>query len=326
MEPPILLGVIATTVKFERSWIEQQKSLLHRKPFEMSQATTEANHENRPHVGDARVTRVDAASTQTAIAPRRENGQPFAASKFFVVLPAFNEEDALPPLLEAVGEAFADSGLPYEVIIVDDGSKDRTAEIASQASFRMPVHLVQHQVNQGLGITLLDGLREASKRCGDNDIIVTMDADNTHPPGLIYRMGRMIKEGCDVVTASRFQSGARVIGVPWNRAFLSIGARVLFTTVFPTRGVRDYTSGYRCYRGRTIKDAFARYGDNLVSTAGFACMCDVLLKLRKQGAIFAEVPLLLRYDQKGGVSKMKVLKTIVNTLKLLAAHRMGKMG
>ena len=77
----------------------------------------------------------------------------FRPSKIFMALPAFNEEQALPELLERIGEAFADSGLPYEVVIVDDGSSDDTAKIASQMSFQMPIHLVQHEQNQGLGIT-----------------------------------------------------------------------------------------------------------------------------------------------------------------------------
>ena len=158
----------------------------------------------------------------------------FRASKVLMALPAYNEEVALPELLERIGEAFADSGIPYEVVIVDDGSSDDTAKIASQMSFQMPIHLVQHQQNQGLGITLRDGLREAVDRAGERDIIVTMDADNTHPPGLIDRMVRMIHEGCDVVIASRFEHGARVMGVPIERHFLSIGARVLFTLLFPT--------------------------------------------------------------------------------------------
>ena len=69
----------------------------------------------------------------------------FRASKVFMALPAFNEEAALPELLERIGEAFADSGIPYEVVIVDDGSSDDTAKIASQMSFQMPIHLVQHE-------------------------------------------------------------------------------------------------------------------------------------------------------------------------------------
>jgi dolichol-phosphate mannosyltransferase len=213
--------------------------------------------------------------------------------------------------------------LPYEVVIVDDGSSDDTAKIASQMSFQMPVHLVQHEQNQGLGVTLRDGLREAVDRAGDRDIIITMDADNTHPPGLIDLMVRMIHEGCDVVIASRFQPGARVVGVPFERHILSVGARALFTLLFPTRGVRDYTSGYRAYKASVIRQAFAEYGDDFVGETGFSCMADVLLKLRKQGSLFGEAPLRLRYDQKRGESKMEVFRTIWLTLKMLGRHRIG---
>jgi len=239
----------------------------------------------------------------------------------FMALPAYNEQQSLPELLERIGEAFADSRLPYEVIIVDDGSQDDTVKIASQMSFQMPIYLVQHNRNQGLGITLRDGLREAVDRAGERDIIITMDADNTHPPGLIAHMVRMIHEGCDVVIASRFQPGARAIGVPFERHFLSMGARLLFTVLFPTRGVRDYTSGYRAYRASVIRQAFATHGDNFVGETGFSCMADVLLKLRQQGVLFGEAPLRLRYDQKGGQSKMRVFRTIWLTLKMLGRHR-----
>ncbi|WP_146518680.1 glycosyltransferase [Stieleria varia] len=248
----------------------------------------------------------------------------FRPSRVILTLPAYNEQESLPELLERVGEAFADNGLPYEVIIVDDGSSDDTAKIAAQMSFQMPIHLVQHKVNQGLGTTIRDGLREAIDRAGERDIIVTMDADNTHPPGLIDRMVRMIHEGCDVVIASRFERGGCAIGVPIERHFLSIGARVLFTVLFPTRGVRDYTSGFRAYRASVIRQGFADHGDALVGETGFSCMADILLKLRKQGVLFGEAPLRLRYDQKGGASKMQVFKTIWLTLKLLGRHRVGK--
>ena len=245
----------------------------------------------------------------------------FRPAKVIVVLPAYNEQQALPELLERIGEAFADSGRMYEVILVDDGSRDDTLQIAEQWALQMPVHVLQHTVNQGLGITLRDGLREAVERAAERDIIVTMDADNTHPPGLIDRMVRNIHEGCDVVIASRFQTGARVTGVPANRAALSLAARMLFLLLFPTRGVRDYTSGYRAYRASAIRRGFEQYGDRFVEETGFSCMSDVLLKLRRQGCIFGEVPLRLRYDQKGGTSKMQVLRTSWLTLQLLGRRR-----
>ncbi|MEO1526745.1 MAG: glycosyltransferase [Planctomycetota bacterium] len=265
-------------------------------------------------------------SLSPAVAPASATESPgirFRAAKVFLALPAYNEEEALPELLERVGEAFADNQLPYEVIVVDDGSSDDTAQIVSQLSFQMPVHLVQHKVNQGLGPTIRDALKEAIDRAGERDIIVTMDADNTHPPGLIDRLVRMIHEGCDVVIASRFESGGRAVGVPIERHFLSLGARFIFTLLFPTRGVRDYTSGFRAYRASVVRQGFADHGDAFVGETGFSCMADILLKLRKQGALFGEAPLRLRYDQKGGASKMRVLKTIWLTLKLLGRHRLG---
>ncbi|MEL6108109.1 MAG: glycosyltransferase [Planctomycetota bacterium] len=261
--------------------------------------------------------------TQTVQQSAESSSRRFRPAKVFLALPAYNEQEALPELLERVGEAFADNQLPYEVIVVDDGSSDDTAQIVSQLSFQMPVHLVQHQVNQGLGPTIRDALKEAIDRAGERDIIVTMDADNTHPPGLIDRMVRMIHEGCDVVIASRFESGGRSVGVPIERHFLSLGARFIFTLLFPTRGVRDYTSGYRAYRASVIRQGFADHGDAFVGETGFSCMADILLKLRKQGALFGEAPLRLRYDQKGGASKMRVLKTIWLTIKLLGRHRIG---
>lgn len=259
---------------------------------------------------------VDAAGSATHQGSRR-----FRAAKVIVALPAYNEQEALPELLERIGEAFADSKLDYEVVIVDDGSRDNTAQIASQMSFQMPIHLVRHESNEGLGRTIRDGLREAADRAGERDIIITMDADNTHPPGLINRMVQSVHEGCDCVIASRFQNGARVVGVPFERHVLSIGARVLLTLLFPTRGVRDYTSGYRAYRASAIREAFNQYGDDFVGETGFSCMAELLLKLRAMKCVFGEVPLRLRYDQKGGVSKMRVFHTIGLTLKMLARHR-----
>ncbi len=245
----------------------------------------------------------------------------FRPAKVIVALPAFNEEESLPELLERLGEAFADSELPYEIVIVNDGSKDATASIIQQFALQMPVHLVNHAVNQGLGTTIRDALREAMERADERDIIVTMDADNTHPPGLIPRMVQMIHEGCDVVIASRFEHGATVKGVPFNRHLLSLGARVLFTLMFPTRGVRDYTSGYRAYRVSVVRQAFQTYGDDFVGETGFSCMADILLKLRRLGCVFGEAPLRLRYDLKGGESKMQVFKTIRLTLGLLFRQR-----
>ena len=238
-----------------------------------------------------------------------------------VVLPAYNEQLGIGKLLDRLDETMSDAGLPYRVIVVDDGSEDATATIVSEHGRHMPIVVKQHAVNQGLGATIRDGLMTAVASAEEDDVIVTMDADDTHTPALILHMVRMIREGRDVVIASRYHSEARTYGVPLSRRFLSYAASVLFRCVFPTRGVRDFTSGYRAYRADVLRAAIERYGSDFVDQDGFQCMVDILLKLRTMGLSFGEAPMVLRYDLKQGKSKMKVIETACLTLMLLLRRR-----
>lgn len=243
-----------------------------------------------------------------------------------VALPAYNEAEALEPLLVSLHETLAAAGLPHEIVVVDDGSSDDTAAIAGHASFSMPVRLIQHEQNQGLAGALRTGLVDAVKHARPGDIVLTMDSDNTHPAGLIPRMLSLIHEGHDVVIGSRFQPGSRTIGVPWDRVLLSIAARLVFKVILPIPGVRDYTCGFRAYRVEPLKAAIDHFGDRFVSETGFSCMVDVLLKLRRLRVnggpvVMGEAPMVLRYDQKGGVSKMRVWRTVRQTLSLVARRR-----
>lgn len=243
--------------------------------------------------------------------------------KVVVALPAYNEEPNLPALLEAIRDALEPPGVPYQVIVVDDGSTDATASIARRYAEEMPLMLVQHERNQGLGATLRDGLRAALEHSSPRDVIVTMDADATHPPGLILRMLQHIEEGFDVVIASRFQPGARVLGVSPLRRLMTRGASLLLRALFPM-GVRDFTCGYRAYRASVVEAAFRHYGDDFIDQAGFQCMLDVLLKLRRFGLVMGEVPMVLRYDQKGGASKMRVWRTAWASLRLILRRRLER--
>jgi len=246
------------------------------------------------------------------------------ARRIFVVLPAYNEEENLGPLLDGIAQTMAEEGFSYQVILVDDGSQDGTVALALARQDQMPIRIERHLQNQGLGRTITDGLRLAAAEADGQDIIITLDADNTHPPGLMGAMIRSIREGRDLVIASRYQPGARVLGVPRMRRFFSWAASRLFRLVFPIPGVWDYTCGYRAYRASLLQEAFRRYGDPWVSEAGFACMVEILLKLHKLGAICGETPLILRYDRKAGRSKMRVGQTIRRTLRLLLRHRFGR--
>jgi dolichol-phosphate mannosyltransferase len=182
-----------------------------------------------------------------------------------------------------------------------------------------------HVKNQGLAAAIRTGLGAAVARSGPDDVIITMDCDNTHPPRLIPQMLAHVNAGRDVVIASRFQPGARVFGVPRSRMLYSIGAKWMFKLLFPIRGVRDYTCGYRAYRAEAIRQAAALYGDALITETGFSCMADLLLKLRRLPLTMREVPLELRYERRGQGSKMRVLRTIRQTLLLMLRRRLGQL-
>ncbi len=244
--------------------------------------------------------------------------------KVIIVLPAYNEEENLAGLLDSLAESLSDAQMDFEVIVVDDGSSDRTPDILKSHKASLPLRAHRHEQNQGLGATIRDGLYIASQIAGPKDVVVTMDADETHTPGLIIRMVRMIKEGHDVVIASRYQRGARVIGLSWHRRMISYVASALMRILFPTSGVRDYTCGYRAYRGETLAKAVRAYGDHFVDQEGFQCMVDILLKIRNiPGVVFGEVPLILRYDLKKGQSKMKLFRTARKTLLLLVQRKLS---
>jgi dolichol-phosphate mannosyltransferase len=244
--------------------------------------------------------------------------------KVVVALPAFNEEPNLPDLLARIDLALSEVPLAYQILLVDDGSTDRTADVAAEWAEKIHLQVRSHPTNMGLGATLRDGLEWARDVANPQDVIVTMDSDNSHTPELIVRMVRMIREGHDVVVASRFQDGSRVRGVPFSRRVLSRLASWLFRVVFPIKGIKDYTSGYRAYKAGALQDALDN-DPTFFDQDGFQVMVDVLLKLRRNRTlIFGEAPLILRYDMKEGESKMDVGATVSNTLRLIALRRVGR--
>ena len=242
-----------------------------------------------------------------------------------LVLPAFNEAEATPRLLGRVRDVARTSAEKFRCVVVDDGSADDTAAAAERENSElMPVTVVRHPSNRGLHGALDTGLRTAVSLCAPEDWIVTMDADDTHPPDLIPSMlAAAASQNADVVIASRFQPGAEWFGLSWDRLLFSYTVSWMFRAVWPLRNVRDYTCGYRAYRAGVISNAYQKWGDQLVNEPSFACMPDVLWKVSRLRPRFAEVPLSLHYDRKPGPSKMNVFRTIRRSLGLLIKRRIG---
>ena len=241
----------------------------------------------------------------------------------YVILPSYNEEKALPPLLQGLHDTL-EGYITYEIIVVDDGSTDSTAEKAHDFGGKVPVRVIRHVENKGLGAAIKTGFSTLLPILRKDDIIVVMDSDNTHNPVLIPKMiEKMRREDLDIVIASRFVDGGEEKGVPSYRKVLSHGASFLLRRLYPIKGVKDFSCGYRLYSGSVIRRGYERYRDRIVEERGFSCMVELLIKLSILGSDVrvGEIPLVLRYDLKAGESKLKVFSTIYRYLIVIIRGR-----
>ena len=232
-----------------------------------------------------------------------------------VVLPAYNEEANIGTLIEQIQAMAAGVSYLVSVIVVDDGSADETAARVRALPSQAQLRLITHSANQGLARAVETGLRSALSDAPE--VVITLDADNTQDPKYIPRLVDRIHEGHDVVIASRFAAAGDEVGVPLRRMALSHGASWVFRALFRMRGVRDYTCGYRAYRRETLDAAFQRYGDRFIEARGFGVMAEILLKLRRLPVRCAEVGFVLRYDFKGGDSKLRLGPTLLDYLTVI---------
>jgi dolichol-phosphate mannosyltransferase len=240
----------------------------------------------------------------------------------YIVLPAYNEEDALEPLAEKIDREMRAFGADYEIVVIDDGSTDRTPEILKSMVTRYPMHVITHPRNRGLGEGIRDGFEYVADVGTRHDILVRMDCDDTHDPKYIPAMVQKLKDGYEVVIASRYAPGGGQIGVDAYRRFISRGANTLMKTVFPIRGVWEYTSGFRAYRVAFLKDAIDIYGNRFIDLKGmgFTGTVEKIIKAKMMGARVGEVGFVLRYDQKLSQSKVVTSLTTLGYLVLIAKY------
>ncbi len=240
----------------------------------------------------------------------------------YVVLPAYNEEDALEPLCEKIAQTMQELDADYQIVVGDDGSRDRTPEILRELVHRYPMHVITHVRNRGLGETIRDCFEYVADTGTRHDILVRMDCDDTHEPRYIIPMVEKLKAGYEVVIASRYAPGGDQIGVDWYRRTISRCANLLMKTCFPMKDVWEYTSGYRGYRVAWLKDAIAMYGNRFVDLKGmgFTGTVEKIIKAKQMGARVGEVGFVLRYDQKLSQSKVVTSLTTLGYLVLIAKY------
>jgi len=239
------------------------------------------------------------------------------------VIPAYNERENIPRLLADLGPVAHDLGA--RVIFVDDGSCDGTAEEIAAHADGLHLAIVRHRVNRGLGTAINSGLRAALGEAADGDAVVTLEADNTSDLADLPRMLELFAQGYDVVLASVYAPGGRIVGVaPWRLA-ASRAVSGAFRYTGGLREIHTLSSLYRVYRAGTLRRAAETYGYLLVREPGFAANVELLLKLYNAGARVCEVPTVNDWSRRMGTSKMNLRPTVMAYGRLMAAHLVGRI-
>jgi dolichol-phosphate mannosyltransferase len=242
----------------------------------------------------------------------------------YVLLPAYNEALDLPSLFDSLVILSKDISDKLKIYVVDDGSKDDTYKAAISFKDKLSLEVIKHEHNKGLGEALRTGIGAIAKAMTDDDILVIMDADNSHSPKYIPSLLSKLKDGFDVVIASRFAEGGMTYGVPFYRRLTTLIASLIFRIFFPQSKVNDFTCGYRAYTGQCIHKVLDRYKDKLITNSSFSAMTEICLKILQIGGKISEIPFELHYENKKGKSKMPFTRTVFNILKLILTIKFGK--
>jgi dolichol-phosphate mannosyltransferase len=240
----------------------------------------------------------------------------------YILLPAYNEEDAVTPLVEKISTVMAAAEADYEIVVVNDGSQDQTSAVLAQLVHRHPLRVITHKMNRGLGETIRDGLEYVAEVGSRTDVVVRMDCDDTHDPAYIPHMVEKLRAGAEVVIGSRYAPGGGQIGVDWYRRTISRCANTLMKVCFPLENVWEYSSGFRAYRVALIQDCISVFGNRFIDLKGmgFTGTIEKLIKCRMLGARIVEHGFVLRYDRKPGASKVVTSLTTLGYLVLIAKY------
>jgi glycosyltransferase involved in cell wall biosynthesis len=222
------------------------------------------------------------------------NGAGDAIISVTVIVPAFNEQESIGLVLTSLNQALETSGLLYEIIVVDDGSTDNTAQVVSQ----FPVRLIRHSANKGYGAALKTGVRAAT-----HDIIITMDSDGQHNPADIPRFVKLMETHDIVIGARTKQSHAPLLRRP-GKWFLGAVANYLAGMRIP-----DYNSGFRAFR----RELFMRFAHFLPN--GFSFSTTLTLAAIKEGYDIAWPPITV--SPRVGTSTVNLVKDGYNILLLI---------
>jgi dolichol-phosphate mannosyltransferase len=212
-----------------------------------------------------------------------------------VIIPTYNEKENIERMVRKVFTL----PVAFELLIVDDGSPDGTAQIVKnlQNEFGKKLHLLERKGKLGLGTAYIAGFKYAIQH--QFDYIFEMDCDFSHnPDDLVNLYNACAKDGADLSIGSRYVKGGKVVNWPIDRILMSYFAS-LYVRMILWINIHDTTAGFKCYKRKVLETI------NLdgIKFIGYAFQIEMKYKVKKAGFKIKEVPITFT-DRTAGESKM----------------------
>ncbi len=213
---------------------------------------------------------------------------------YSIVIPARDEQDSLPPTLADIYETFTREGVPHEIVVVDDGSRDGTWAVLEELKKKIPTLApVQNPGPHGFGRAVVYGLNHMK-----GDACAIMMADASDSPADAVKYWRLLNDGYECVFGSRFVKGGEVIDYPRVKLFVNRIANFLVRVGFAIP-LNDTTNAFKAYR-RTVID-----GCRPFLAPHFNLTVELPLKAIVRGYSWTVMPISWR-NRKYGEAKLKI--------------------
>lgn len=226
-----------------------------------------------------------------------------------IVIPAYNEEKRLPKTLEAIDDYLRRQSYDCEIIVVNDGSKDGTAEaVRGMSSVIKNLKLIDNKINQGKGGVVRQGMLEAQ-----GEFRLFTDADNSTSVDQIEKMWPEFEKGFDVVIGSRDVKGA-VLDPPQpflRNVILGEGFKLYRKFIIGLWKIEDTQCGFKCFKKEAAENIFPKCKINR-----FAFDPEILVVAKKLGYKIKEVPIYWKNDVESKVKPSSMVKMALDLLKI----------
>jgi len=207
-----------------------------------------------------------------------------------VIIPTYNEKENIESIIRAVYSLDKE----FDILIIDDGSPDGTANIIKslQNEFNQKLHLIERPGKMGLGTAYVRGFHWAIEN--NFDYICEMDADFSHNPNDLVKLQKACSDGADLAIGSRYVNGVAVVNWPMGRIIMSYYASAYVRFITGLR-IKDTTAGFKCYKRKVLETI----NIDTIKFKGYAFQIEMKFRTWKYGFNTVEVPIIFTERQKG---------------------------